>query len=65
MSQDTLPIERIAELYDEREDARRRAEADELSRILRTPLADVSDDAGEMERNSPLFFGKGDNPTLF
>lgn len=65
MPQENLPIENIAALYDERQEAKRKAEADELSRILRTPLADVSDDAGEMERHSPLFFGKGENPTLF
>ena len=38
---------------------------EELSAKLREPKADVSAKAGEMERESPLFFGTGDNPSLF
>ena len=41
------------------------AQAAELTAELRKPLADVSKKAGDIERNSPLFFGQGDNPTLF
>ena len=41
------------------------AQAEELTKILHSPKADVSGKAGDMERNAPLFFGQGDNPTLF
>jgi hypothetical protein len=49
----------------ERESAAGVATAQRLSERLRAPGRDVSADAGEMERNSPLFFGTGENPTLF
>ena len=49
----------------EREAACQLALAEELSAILRTPLADVSAKAGRIERESPLFYGKGENPLLF
>ena len=39
------------------------AQADELTAELRKPLADISGKAGRMEREAPLFFGQGDNPT--
>jgi hypothetical protein len=39
--------------------------AEELTAELRRPLADISGKAGRMERDAPLFFGTGDNPTLF
>ena len=41
------------------------SQAEELSAILRTPKADISGKAGRMEREAPLFFGTGENPTLF
>ena len=41
------------------------AQAEELSAELRRPLGDVSEKVGDLERNSPLFFGTGDNPSLF
>jgi hypothetical protein len=40
-------------------------EAGELSDVLRTPLKDVSRAAGILERESPLFFGSGSNPSMF
>ena len=49
----------------EREEARELAYAEELTKILRSPKADVSEKAGRMEREAPLFFGTGENPTLF
>lgn len=48
-----------------REAARGIAEAERLTEILHSKKADVSDRAGKMERKSPLFFGTGENPTLF
>lgn len=38
---------------------------DSLEAIMRTPLKSISAAAGEMERESPLFYGSGTNPTLF
>ena len=35
------------------------AQAEELTKILHSPKADVSGKAGDMERNAPLFFGQG------
>jgi hypothetical protein len=49
----------------ERETARQLAEAEELTQAMRRPLADVSRKAGQLERDSPLFHGTGDNPCLF
>lgn len=39
--------------------------AEELTAEMRRPLADISGKAGRMERDAPLFFGTGDNPSLF
>lgn len=41
------------------------AEAQRLTEILHSAKADVSDKAGRMEREAPLFFGVGENPSLF
>ena len=40
-------------------------EALEMAKQMRRPLGDVSEAAGIMERRSPLFYGKGNHPTLF
>jgi hypothetical protein len=40
-------------------------QAEELTAKMREPLADISARAGKLERESPLFYGTGDNPTLF
>jgi len=49
----------------DRATARQLAEAEELTAAMRTPKADISAKAGRIERESPLFFGTGANPTLF
>lgn len=41
------------------------ATGEALTAKLREPAGDVSAKAGQMERESPLFFGKGANPSLF
>ena len=41
------------------------AQAAELTARMRQTRGDISGKAGRMERDSPLFFGTGDNPTLF
>jgi len=48
-----------------REEARQRQESETLAEIMRTPKADVSKKAGQLERESPLSFGTGANPSLF
>jgi hypothetical protein len=49
----------------EREEARGIRQRMELEERMRAVKADISEKAGEMERNAPLFFGTGDNPALF
>lgn len=49
----------------DRETIRQLTQAAELTAKMREPGRDISARSGEMERNSPLFFGTGDNPTLF
>ena len=57
------------ELWDDcdrrRDEARAAHEALEMTRQMRLPLKDVSEAAGIMECRSPLFYGTGNNPTLF
>lgn len=36
-----------------------------LTGIMRLPLVTIDARTGAMERDSPLFFGTGDNPSLF
>lgn len=57
--------EESARLFDERMEAERNQQRAELEDLMRKPLGSVSKAAGEMERNSPLFYGTGDNPNLF
>jgi hypothetical protein len=38
---------------------------DQMNEIMRQPLRDISGKAGNIERDSPLFFGNGENPSLF
>ena len=45
--------------------AKEQGAGDELTARMREPARDISTDAGRMEREAPLFFGKGDNPILF
>ncbi len=52
-------------LLTEQNEARLGAELNDMQERMRKPLTDVSKAAGEMERESPLFFGCGDNPSLF
>jgi hypothetical protein len=49
----------------EREEARGLMQRMEIEETMRAVKADISAKAGEMERNAPLFFGTGDNPSLF
>lgn len=49
----------------ERAQALAEAEGEELTQAMRQPKADISAKAGRIEREAPLFFGTGENPTLF
>lgn len=55
--------------FEEDVDAQKRSEEEEqarrLSEQMHSAKGDISRAAGEMERNSPLFRGTGDNPLLF
>jgi len=62
---DSLTFAGLESCDDDRAAALGLAQAAELTAELRRPLADVSGKAGRMEREAPLFFGQGDNPTLF
>ena len=50
---------------EEREKAQAQAQREEMETRLRSIKGDISADAGEMERRSPLFYGTGANPVLF
>lgn len=63
--EDSLPIPCMESADRDRAQARAEAEGAELSAEIRRPIRDVSEAAGRIERDSPLFFGTGDNPTLF
>jgi len=49
----------------EREAVRMAEEAEKMARLMRTPKGSVNEAAGLVERKSPLFFGSGQNPSLF
>lgn len=45
--------------------SRSQVQAELLSEEFSRPLGNISDAAGRMERDSPLFYGKGENASLF
>lgn len=49
----------------DRLEARAVAEGEELTAAMRQLKRDISSMAGRIEREAPLFFGVGENPTLF
>ena len=49
----------------ERQAALDLADAERMTATMRTVKGDVSRAAGILERESPLFYGKGDAPCLF
>jgi len=63
--EDSFALPGMENVDQERAAARGETEAQLLSDELRRPLADISGAAGRMERESPLFKGQGDFPTLF
>ena len=63
--EDSLAFSGLETVDQDRADALAAAQAEELTAELRRPLNDISAKAGRMERESPLFYGTGDNPTLW
>ena len=59
----------LGDLFEETDEDRAKALAssqrEEMETRLRSFKGDISSKAGDMERFSPLFYGQGDNPTLF
>ena len=59
----------LGDLFEGTDEEREKAEAlamrEEMETRLRSIKGDISAKAGEIERNSPLFYGTGSNPTLF
>jgi len=49
----------------DRAEAKALAEREALEAKMREPLANIDRRTGDIERDSPLFFGTGNNPTLF
>ena len=49
----------------DRKQARAEFEGEELTAELLKPGKDISSKSGRIERDSPLFYGSGANPTLF
>lgn len=65
MSIPTKTPELIPNADSERADALAEAQREAMERTMREPLGNISRKAGQIERESPLFFGAGSNPTLF
>ena len=63
--EDSLTFDGLEECDRERAEALAVAQAEELTALLRSPQGDISAQSGEIERNSPLFYGSGSNPVLF
>ena len=61
----SMTFDGMAEAVASQETAAAAYQGEELTAEMRKPLGDISHRAGEMERRSPLFFGTGDNPSLF
>lgn len=63
--EDSLLLPGMENADTEREAARGEAEGKLLSDEMLRPKGDISGAAGRMERESPLFHGTGENPSLF
>ena len=59
------PLAGMESADQDRAEARAIAESEELTAELLKPKADISRKSGKLERESPLFWGTGDSPTLF
>ena len=65
LSQEVSAVELFAGCDEERSKATAEATGEALTAAMRERGRDVSAMSGKIERDSPLFFGSGDNPTLF
>lgn len=59
------PLPGMAEQIVARLEAEQIAMKEQIEDVFRTPLGNLSRKAGNAERDSPLFFGTGSNPSLF
>ena len=63
--EDSLTLAGMEHADAERRQAEAIQQAQDLTALMYQPGRNISAKAGEIERNSPLFYGTGDNPTLF
>jgi GGDEF domain-containing protein/2'-5' RNA ligase len=63
--EDSLALPGMEGTDEERAAKLAEAQGQRLTEAMRAPLGDISRKAGAIERDSPLFHGTGDNPTLF
>jgi hypothetical protein len=63
--EDSLALPGMEGTDEERAAAAAEAQGQRLTEAMKAPLGDISQKAGNLERESPLFFGKGANPDLF
>jgi len=63
--EDSLTFAGLETADADREKAAALSLAEDLTARLRSTRGDISARAGRLERESPLFWGTGDNPTLF
>jgi len=62
---ESLPLTGMERADLERVEALAIAQAEAMAETMRQLLENISRKAGSIERDSPLFYGSGDNPTLF
>lgn len=60
-----LVFDGMAEAYEEQKTAAAQVSGEQLTQKLREPGKDISAVSGRIERDSPLFYGTGENPLLF
>ncbi len=65
LPEDSLALPGMEQADEERAAAAGEEQGRLLSEEMRRPKGDISAAAGRMERESPLFFGSGENATLF
>ena len=63
--EDSLSLAGMDTADADRETIRQLTQAAELTAKMREPGRNIDARTGQMERESPLFFGSGRNPTLF
>lgn len=62
---ESLTFDGMASAVEAQQEAAAEYSGEELTAKMLEAKQDISRKAGEMERESPLFYGTGSNPTLF